>query len=162
MLAGEEPIAAIFPAPMAFNVLSDWKAGEGDYSEEELKMVFETRKILGEPTLAVSPTTVRVPVENGHSEAIWAEFARPMSPEEAKALLAKAPGVILDARPYAPGVGPNPRDASGRDEVFVGRVRADVGRPGALTFFVVADNLRKGAATNAVQIALGLVRAPAR
>ncbi len=160
VLAGEAPKANIFPKTMAFNVISDWKTGADDYSEEEWKMVHETRKILGDATISVSPTTVRVPVENGHSEAIWARFERPMLPEEAKDLLEKAPGVILDRSAYVPGGGPDPRMATGRDEVFVGRVRADVGTPGGLCLFVVADNLRKGAATNAVQIALGLAGLP--
>jgi aspartate-semialdehyde dehydrogenase len=149
-----EPFAPeVFPGALALNVLSDWKPGEGDYSEEELKMVNETRKILGDPSVGVSPTAVRVPVPNGHAESVHAQFHRPMTAAEARALLRSAPGVALDERPYAPGAHPQPRDASGRDEVFVGRVRDDLAVPGAINLWVVADNLRKGAALNAVQIA---------
>ena len=138
---------------MPFNVLCDWKAGENDYSEEELKMVNETRKIFGDNTIGVSPTTVRVPVVNGHSEAVHVQFHRPMTAEEAKALLRVAEGVILIEGPYAPGKHPQPIDAAGADAVFVGRVREDLAIKGAIDMFVVADNLRKGAALNAVQIA---------
>jgi aspartate-semialdehyde dehydrogenase len=145
---------SVFPAPLAMNVLMDWKTGEAsDWSEEELKMVHETRKILGDPTIAVSPTTARVPVSTGHSEAVWARFARPIGAEEAKALLRAAPGVKLVDGAYAPGKAPQPIDAVGTDDVFVGRVREDLGEPGTLHLWVVADNLRKGAALNAVQIA---------
>lgn len=160
--AGEAIQPTIFPGQMAFNLLSDWKAAttpeaEG-YSEEELKMVFETKKIMGDPSIEVSPTCVRVPVVNGHSESVHAKFARHLSVEEAKSLLRKAPGVILDERPYAPGQHPQPIEASGRDEVFVGRVRRDFADPHALNLWVVGDNLRKGAALNAVQIAEHVIR----
>jgi aspartate-semialdehyde dehydrogenase len=153
ILNGTSPKATVFPASLAFNVLSDWKAGEQDYSEEEWKMVFETRKILGDSTIGVSPTTARVPVMNGHAESVHVQFHRPMTATEAKALLAKADGVKLWAEPYAPGNGPDPRSATGTDWVHVGRVRDDVAVPGAVNLWVVADNLRKGAALNAVQIA---------
>jgi aspartate-semialdehyde dehydrogenase len=156
--AGERPIAKVFPASLALNLLMDWKASPGsDYSEEELKMVHETRKIFGDDTIAVSPTTVRVPVITGHSEAVHVQFHRPMSAEEARRLLAGAPGVKLHDGPYAPGAHPQPIDCAGTDDVFVGRVRDDLGVPGAINLFVVADNLRKGAALNAVQIAERLV-----
>lgn len=154
LAAGEAPPMAVLPGQLALNVLMDWKASAGsDYSEEELKMVNETRKILGDESIAVSPTTVRVPVVTGHSESIHAQFHRPMSAAEAKRLLAGAPGVKLMDEPYAPGRHPQPIHAAGADEVFVGRVRDDAGVPGAINLFVVADNLRKGAALNAVQIA---------
>jgi aspartate-semialdehyde dehydrogenase len=156
--AGEAPPAAVFPGPLALNLLMDWKASAGsDYSEEELKMIHETRKILGDDSIAVSPTTVRVPVVTGHSEAIHVQFHRPMSAAEAKRLLAGAPGVKLLDEPYAPGRHPQPIHCAGTDDVFVGRVRDDAGVPGAINLFVVADNLRKGAALNAVQIAERLV-----
>ncbi len=152
--AGETPAATVFPAQLAMNVLMDWKAGHvADWSEEELKMVHETRKILGDASISVSPTTVRVPVRTGHSEAVWARFARPMGAEEAKALLRAAPGVTLVDEAYAPGQHPQPIACEGTDAVFVGRVREDLGEPGTIHLFVVADNLRKGAALNAVQIA---------
>ena len=152
-LDGRVPEAKVFPGTMAFNVLCDWKAGEADYSEEEWKMVHETRKIMGDPSIGVSPTTVRVPVVNGHAEAVHVQFHRPMKADEAKRLLRNAPGVVLMEEPYAPGKHPQPAHASGKDAVFVGRVREDLAVPGAIDLFVVSDNLRKGAALNAVQIA---------
>jgi len=153
VLEGRTAEARVFPGQMAFNVLCDWKPGEADYSEEEWKMVNETRKILGDATIGVSPTTVRVPVVNGHAEAVHVQFARPMRAQEAKNLLRGAPGVVLVDEPYAPGKHPQPALASGTDAVYVGRVRDDLAVPGAIDLFVVSDNLRKGAATNAVQIA---------
>jgi aspartate-semialdehyde dehydrogenase len=153
MLEGRAVEAKVFPGTMAFNVLCDWKAGEADYSEEEWKMVHETRKILGDPSIGVSPTTVRVPVVNGHSEAVHVQFHRPMKADEAKRLLRGAPGVVLMEEAYAPGKHPQPLHATGKDAVFVGRVRDDLAVPGAINLFVVSDNLRKGAALNAVQIA---------
>jgi aspartate-semialdehyde dehydrogenase len=144
---------SVFPGQIAFNVLCDWKPGEADYSEEEWKMVNETRKIFGDETIGVSPTTVRVPVVVGHSESIHVQFHRPMGAEEAKKLLRGAPGVVLVDGPYAPGKHPQPLRVAGTDPVYVGRVRDDLAVKGALALFVVADNLRKGAALNAVQIA---------
>jgi aspartate-semialdehyde dehydrogenase len=152
-LEGRQPEAQVFPGTIAFNVLCDWKAGENDYSEEETKIVYETRKILGDSAIGVSPTTVRVPVLNGHSEAIHVQFHRPMKAEEAKRLLREAPGVTLIDGAYAPGKHPQPVQVTGTDAVSVGRVRDDLAVPGALNLFVVGDNLRKGAALNAVQIA---------
>ena len=150
---GKSVTPAVFPGQIAFNVLSDWKPGEGDYSEEELKMVHETKKIMGDDTIGVSPTTVRVPVVNGHSEALHVQFHRPMTAKEAKDLLRNAEGVVLMEDAYAPGKHPQPVLASGKDAVYVGRIRDDVAVKGAINMFVVADNLRKGAALNAVQIA---------
>ena len=133
--------------PIAFNVTPlNYVLGEDDYTEEELKLRDESRKILGLPDLAVSGTCVRVPVFTGHSLSINAEFERPLEPEQALALLAKAPGVVVT------GV-PNPLEATGADPVFVGRVRKDRTVPHGLALFVVGDNLRKGAALNAIQIA---------
>lgn len=152
-LEGQPVVPTVFPGQMAFNVLCDWKAGESDYSEEELKMVHETRKIMGDQEIAVSPTTVRVPVLNGHSESVHVQFHRPMTAAEAKNLLRKAEGVVLMEDAYAPGKHPQPIAAAGTDPVFVGRIRDDLAVKGAITMFVVADNLRKGAALNAVQIA---------
>ena len=94
-LGGPAARRKVFPGQIAFNVLCDWKAGEGDYSEEELKMVNETRKIMGDDSIGVSPTTVRVPVVNGHSEAVHVQFHRPMSADGGEALLRNAPGVVL-------------------------------------------------------------------
>ena len=151
--AGEEAKATIFPAVLAMNLLMDWKHAGNEYSEEEMKMVNETRKILGDASIGVSPTTVRVPVVTGHSESIHVQFHRPMSAEEAKSLLRHAPGVRLFEESYAPGNHPQPLASEGTDDVFVGRVRDDLAVPGAINLWVVADNLRKGAALNAVQIA---------
>jgi len=158
VLEGKPVTPTVFPGQMAFNVLCDWKAGENDYSEEELKMVFETRKIMGDESIGVSPTTVRVPVVNGHSESVHVQFHRAMDAAEAKKLLKGAEGVTLMDDAYAPAKHPQPATASGTDPVYVGRIRNDLAVPGALVMFVVADNLRKGAALNAVQIAerLGL------
>jgi aspartate-semialdehyde dehydrogenase len=150
---GERPTASVFPGVLAQNLLMDWKPGANDYSEEELKMVNETRKILGDSSIGVSPTTVRVPVVTSHSEAVHVQFHRPMRADEAKKLLAGAPGVSLLDEPYAPGRHPQPYAAEGTDDVFVGRVRDDLAVPGAINLWIVADNLRKGAALNAVQIA---------
>ena len=120
-------------------------------------MVKETRKIMGDESILVSPTTVRVPVRIGHSEAINLEFHEPITPEQARDALGRAPGVVVvDDLPA--GRVPQPVDAEGRDEVFVGRIRRDPTVPNGLNLWVVADNLRKGAATNAVQIAEVLVQ----
>jgi aspartate-semialdehyde dehydrogenase len=136
------------------NVLSDWKPGKDGYSEEELKMVNETRKIMGDAEILVTPTCVRVPVAVGHSESVHVRFEKPLSAARARELLAKAPGVVLvDDGEYGPGKEPQPVMAADTDPVYVGRVRDDLAIPGALNLWVVADNLRKGAALNAVQIA---------
>jgi aspartate-semialdehyde dehydrogenase len=156
---GETPPAAkAHAAQLAGNVLPhDWKADEEGYTEEEWKMVRETRKIMGDDTILVSPTTARVPVRIGHCEAINLEFDRPISVEQARAALRQAPGIVL-ADDLARGEVPLPLQAAGRDEVFVGRIRRDPTVANGLNLWVVADNLRKGAATNAVQIAEVLVQ----
>jgi len=147
------PPATAHAAHLAGNVLPhDWKMGEEGYSEEEWKMIRETRKIMGDETIQVSPTTVRVPVRIGHSEAVNLEFERPITVEQAREALRRAPGIILQDDP-ARGEVPLALQAVGRDEVFVGRIRRDPSVPHGLNLWVVADNLRKGAATNAVQIA---------
>jgi aspartate-semialdehyde dehydrogenase len=151
--AGAAPEAKVFPGVLAMNLLMDWKPGASDYSEEELKMVNETRKILADESIGISPTTVRVAVVTGHSEALHVQFHRPMDAREAKQLLRNAPGVTLFEEPYAPGNHPQPQRSEGTDAVFVGRVRDDLAVKGAINLWVVADNLRKGAALNAVQIA---------
>jgi aspartate-semialdehyde dehydrogenase len=119
-------------------------------------MVRETRKIMGDESIQVSPTTARVPVRIGHSEAVNVEFHNPITAEQAREALRRAPGIILVDDPTQGA--PQPLHAAGRDEVFVGRVRRDPSVPHGLNLWVVADNLRKGAATNAVQIAEVLVR----
>jgi aspartate-semialdehyde dehydrogenase len=152
------PAAKVHADRLAGNVLPhDWKAGEDGYSEEEWKMIRETRKIMGDDTIQVSPTTARVPVRIGHSEAVNIEFHNPITVDQARAALGKAPGIILVDDP-AKGEVPLALNAAGRDEVFVGRVRRDPTVPYGLNLWVVADNLRKGAASNAVQIAEVLVQ----
>jgi aspartate-semialdehyde dehydrogenase len=151
------PAVQTHAAQLAGNVLPhDWKAGEEGYTEEEWKMVRETHKIMGDSTIQVSPTTVRVPVRIGHSEAINLEFHKPITVEQAREALKRAPGIIV-LDDLAKGEVPLPLAATGRDEVFVGRIRRDPTVPHGLNIWVVADNLRKGAATNAVQIAEVLV-----
>jgi aspartate-semialdehyde dehydrogenase len=152
------PPAKAHAAQLAGNVLPhDWKAGDEGYSEEEWKMVRETRKIMDDDTIEISPTTARVPVRIGHSEAVNIEFHRPISVAQAREALRRAPGIVLLDDP-SKGEVPMPLQSVGRDEVFVGRVRRDPTVPHGLNIWVVADNLRKGAATNAVQIAEVLVQ----
>lgn len=156
ILEGKEVFPQTYPHRIAFNLFPQIDAFlENGYTKEEWKLVEETRKILHAPELPISATCVRVPVYIGHSEAIHAEFARPMSPEEARDILSQASGVaVVDE----PGFYPTPWEAAGRDEVFVGRIRRDVSHPSGLAMWVVSDNLRKGAALNAVQIAEELIR----
>ncbi len=145
-------------AQLAGNVIAhDWKLGEEGYSEEEWKMVRETKKIMGDDSIEVSPTTVRVPVKTGHSEAVNLEFAKPITVEQAREALRKAPGIIL-VDDYARGEVPQPIHCVGKDEVFVGRVRRDPTLANGLNLWVVADNLRKGAASNAIQIGEVLIQ----
>ncbi len=155
ILAGDEPPApAIYPHRIAFNVLPQvetFKDGD-DYTTEERKVIAESRKILGLPDLRITATCARVPVLNCHSEALNVETRVELSPDQCRALLARAPGVIVVDDPAA-GRYPLASEASGRDEVFVGRIRRDESNPRTLNLWVVGDNLRKGAATNAVQIA---------
>jgi aspartate-semialdehyde dehydrogenase len=134
-----------------------------DYTDEELKLVNETRKILDRPEIAVSATCTRVPVYTGHSESVNVQTREPLSADDCRALLSRSPGVTVVDDP-ADGLYPMAIEAAGRDDVLVGRIREDPSHPRALNLFVVSDNLRKGAATNAVQIAellvdRGLVRA---
>jgi aspartate-semialdehyde dehydrogenase len=146
------PAPVKWAVPIAFNVVPlNYVLGEDDYTEEELKLRDETRKILELPGLPVSGTCVRVPVFTGHSLSINAEFERPLSPAAALELLGRAEGVVVQAVP-------NPLEATGKDPVFVGRVRVDPTVEHGLALFVVGDNLRKGAALNAVQIAEVLLK----
>jgi aspartate-semialdehyde dehydrogenase len=148
----------VYPHRIAFNVVPQvetFKDGD-DYTTEERKMMAETRKILGASDLAVSATCARVPVYTGHSESVNVQTREPLSPEECRELLSGAPGVIVLDNP-ADGIYPLAIDAAGRDEVFVGRIRRDPSHERCLNLWVVGDNLRKGAATNAVQLAELLV-----
>ena len=150
---------AVYPHRIAFNVIpvAGSFAGDDGYTDEELKLVNETRKILSAPDLRVSATCVRVPVVTGHSEAVWVETTRPMSPSELRDLLMEREGIVVVDDPASHAY-PTPLDAAGSDDVFVGRIRRDLGCDNGLALWVVSDNLRKGAATNAVQIAELLVR----
>ena len=166
VLDGEQPAASVYPHPIAFNVLPHCDAFEGASTLEETKLVRETHKILGDTGIAISATCVRVPVWRGHSEAVWVETREPLGAERARELLARAPGVRVVDDPAA-GAYPLPSLAVGTDDVLVGRIRDDSSRRNGLSLWVVADNLRKGAATNGVQIAellvqRGLVRVPDR
>ena len=155
MLNFREPIVEKFPRRLAFDCLPQIDKFLDDGStKEERKMVEESRKIMGLPGLRVSATCVRVPVFVGHAVAIHAEFDRPISVEAARAALEAAPGIIVHADP---GRFPTAVDAAGHDPVHVGRIRRDDGLENGLALWVVADNLRKGAATNAVQIAEALI-----
>ena len=131
-------------------------AAGDDHTDEERKLINETRKILGDEEIRVSATCVRVPVVTGHSEAVNVETREPLTPERARELLAAAPGVTVVDDPAAARY-PMAIEAAGRDDVFVGRIRRDPGNERALDLWIVSDNLRKGAATNAVQIAELLV-----
>jgi aspartate-semialdehyde dehydrogenase len=162
-LNGEPPPPpSVYPEPIAFNVIGaagSFPPGD-DHTDEERKMMFETRKILGDESIGVAVTCVRVPVGTGHSEAVNVQTRAPIGLARVRELLEGAPGVVLEELP-------TPLRAAGRDEVFVGRLRADESHPRAFSLWVVADNLRKGAATNAVQIAeallsRGLLRSGAR
>ena len=148
---GEYP--AVYPHPIDLNILphiDDFL--DNGYTKEEMKMVNETHKILADPGIAVSPTTVRVPVTGGHSESVNVELSRDFDLSEVRSVIASTPGCVLQDDPSA-AVYPMPLYAQGRDEVFVGRIRRDPTVPYGLSLWCVADNLRKGAATNAVQIA---------
>jgi len=148
----------VFPHTIAFNCLPQIDSFLDDgYTKEEMKMVNETKKIMGDSSIKVSATTVRVPVFIGHSESVNIETERPVTPEEARELLKKAPGIKVVDDPKK-GAYPMPLDAVEKDEVFVGRIRRDDTVPNGLNIWIVADNLRKGAALNAVQIAEILIR----
>ena len=158
VLDGQNTIPHVFPHQIAFNVLPEIDVFlDNAYTKEEWKMVEETRKIMHVDDLAISATCVRVPVFIGHGEAVHVEFSRPMSPEEARQILMQAPGVkVLDDPTLS--LYPQPWLASGTDEVFVGRIRQDASLQNSLAMWIVADNLRKGAALNAIQIAEELIK----
>jgi aspartate-semialdehyde dehydrogenase len=146
------------PQQLGYNVFPQIGGfADDDYTSEEWKLVKETHKIMHDDKMAVSATTVRVPVRTGHSEAVYIETKKPVTPDAVRRLLAKSPGIIVidDTKK---GLYPMPKDAEGRDETFVGRIRRDPFVKNGLWLWVVADNLRKGAATNAVQIAELLIK----
>ncbi len=151
-----------FAHPIAFNLIPQIGSAKHEgYTSEEMKMVYETRKILGDDSIQVCPTCVRVPVSNCHSETILVETERKLSVADARRLFAAFPGiVVIDDLPNKQY--PMPMTCDGRDEVFIGRIREDLSSPNGLAFWCVSDNLRKGAATNAVQIAELLIARGAR
>lgn len=153
VLSGKRPTRKIFRHQIAFNLFShDSGIREDGFTEEEFKIIQETRKIFGIPDLKIVPTTIRVPVLRAHSESVVVEFERPISERKAREILRKAPGVeVIDQR--RENYFPMPIDASGRDDILVGRIRKDPSSENGLAFFLSGDQLRKGAALNAVQIA---------
>ncbi len=158
LMAFRDVKAEVYPYQIAFNLLPHIGSfNDGGDCSEEVKIAKETRKILGTPALRVTATTVRVPVLRCHSEAINVELERPLKPNEARAALAAMPGVIVYDDPVKK-LYPMPLDATGKDEVYIGRVREDESITNGLNLWVVSDNLRKGAALNAIQIAECLVK----
>lgn len=157
ILKGEEPITEIFPYPLAFNLFPhNSPLNDFGYCEEEMKMVNETRKIFGTQQLKITATCVRVPVLRAHSEAINLEFETPVDVAEAREILARAPGVLL-VEDWQKNHFPMPMEATGQDEVLVGRIRQDISHECGLELWLCGDQIRKGAALNAVQIAELLV-----
>ena len=158
LLSFRSPEPKVYPFQIAFNCLPhiDEFLASG-YTKEEMKLVHETRKIMGDSTIRITATTVRVPVYIGHSESVNIETARKLTANEARAILSIAPGVQIYDDP-AHTIYPMPLDVAGKDEVYVGRIREDESIPNGLNLWIVADNLRKGAALNAAQIAEFLVR----
>ena len=153
ILNGEAAIPEILPYPLAFNLFPhNSPMTDNDYCEEEMKMVNETRKIFGDPDIRITATCVRVPVLRAHSEAINLEFERPFNPDKAREILATAPGVKL-VEDFSKNYFPMPIEASGKDDVLVGRIRQDISHLNGLELWLCGDQIRKGAALNAVQIA---------
>jgi aspartate-semialdehyde dehydrogenase len=157
VMAGEQTRSHVYPHQIAFNVLPqvDVFLGSG-YTKEEWKMINETRKIMHEPELPMSATCVRVPVYNGHSEAVHVDFTKPMAPEDFYAMAKATPNVLVQDEPSV-NMYPTPWATAGKDETFVGRIRQDASNPNGIAFWLVSDNLRKGAALNAIQIAEELI-----
>ena len=155
--AGKAPDPQVYPYPIDQNILPHIDSFmENGYTKEEMKMVNETKKILRDESIAVTATTVRVPVQGGHSESINVETCKPFTVEQLRELMASEPGVVVQDDPSR-NIYPMPLYAWGKDEVFVGRIRRDFTVPNGFNFWCVSDNIRKGAATNAVQIALLLL-----
>lgn len=156
VLEGREPQPKLFPHPIAFNCIPQIPQsdafGDNGYTSEEMKMVNETKKIMGDKSIRVCATTVRVPVYTGHSESVNIETRDKLTPQQAREILSKAPGVVVQDDP-AKQIYPLARNAAGRGETFVGRIREDLSHPHGLAMWIVSDNLLKGAALNAVQIA---------
>lgn len=153
LAAGREPVVDKFAYQLAYNVIPHIDVFQDNgYTKEEMKMFNETRKIMHEPSLSVSAMCVRVPVMRAHSEAIWVETERPITPEEAREAFAKAQGIVVVDNP-AEKQYPMPLFVAGKDPVYVGRIRRDLANDHGLSFWIVGDQIKKGAALNAVQIA---------
>ena len=150
-------VSEVYPKQIAFNVLPHIDAFQDNgYTKEEMKLVWETRKIMGDDSIRINPTTVRVPVYYSHSESVNIETERKITPNEARAILSTAPGVLVYDDPQRK-LYPMPIDVAGQDAVYVGRIREDLSIHNGLNLWIVADNLRKGAALNAIQIAEELI-----
>ncbi|NLE27742.1 MAG: aspartate-semialdehyde dehydrogenase [Clostridiaceae bacterium] len=158
LMSGKKPMVKVYPYQIAFNCLPHIDIFlDNGYSREEMKMVNETKKIMGDSTIAVTATTVRVPVFHAHSESVNIETERKITPDEVRRILSGAPGVMVVDDPQEKKY-PLAIHAAGRDEVLVGRIREDQSIPNGINLWVVADNIRKGAALNAIQIAEILIR----
>ena len=158
VLDGHDTIPHVYPHQIAFNILPEIDVFlDNGYTKEEWKMVEETKKIMHADDIAISATCARVPVYTGHSMAVNLEFSQPMSPDEARRILAQAPGVKVVDEPVI-SLYPQPWSSTGTDEVLVGRIRVDTSHPNGLVMWIVADNLRKGAALNTVQIAEEMIK----
>ena len=157
IVRGERPTVDKFAYQLAYNLIPHIDVFmENDYTKEEMKMLNETRKILHSPAIGVSATCVRVPVMRSHSEAIWVECERPLTAAEVRKAMEKAQGLVVVDNPAAKEY-PMPYNLAGKDPVYVGRIREDLAVPGAVTFWTVGDQIKKGAALNAVQIAQCLI-----
>jgi len=159
LLNGQGAEPKVYPKQIAFNVIPQIDVfQENGYTKEEMKMVWETQKIMEDPEILVNPTCVRVPVFYAHSEAVHIETRKPLSVEDARAMLKKAPGIkVMDE--HKDGGYPTPiGEGTDRDEVWVGRIRRDISHPNGLNLWIVSDNLRKGAALNSIQIAEVLIK----
>ena len=159
LMDGEDAVCSVYPKQIAFNVLPHIDIFQDNrYTKEEMKMVWETQKIMGDKSILVNPTCVRVPVFVGHSEAVHIETKEKLGAEQARNLLASAPGIIVIDELGDGGYPTAVTEGEGQDPVFVGRIREDISHPRGLNLWVVSDNLRKGAALNSVQIAEILVK----
>ena len=152
-VAGNKDVAKVYPYEIFKNALPQCDVfAEDDYTKEEIKLMTEPKKIMGDDTFNITATAVRVPVQGGHSESVNIEFENDFDLDEVRAILSQTPGVIV-LDDVKNNIYPMPLYSEGKDDVFVGRIRRDISQPKTLNLWIVADNLRKGAATNAVQIA---------
>lgn len=160
LAAGKEPTVEKFAYQLAYNLIPHIDVFlDNDYTKEEMKMYNETKKIMHAPELEVSATCIRVPVMRAHSEAVWVETEQPISVEQAREAFSKAEGLVVIDEPAAKKY-PMPLDAAGKDPVYAGRLRKDIATPNGLTFWLVGDQIKKGAALNAVQIAQYMIAHP--